>query len=159
MDVALEVDDAAVTLPAQMGGWRRDTRTALLPASLEDVERDRVFVDVEVGLRLHANLLSAEHIGAEATLVDERTEGAGLPRRGRQALEVRARLAQPLAEALDVADPEVLADEGIQVDAAGDDVPPGLFRGEPASREVDALEHLCLDKREVVPAPVGVGEG
>src|SRR5215218_5332628 len=95
-----------------------------------------------------ADLAVAEHIGAEATLVDERAEGAGLPRRGRQALQVRARLAQPLAEALDVADPEALADEGVQVDASGDDVPARLFRGEPTRRELEAVEHLCLDQRE-----------
>src|SRR5919197_584504 len=106
----------------------------------------------------NADLAVAEHIGPEATLVDERAEGAGLPRRGGQALQVRARLAQALGEALDVADPEVLADEGVQVDGTCDDVPAGLFRGEPTGREVDAVQHLCLDQREVVPAPVGVGE-
>ena len=76
-----------------------------------------------------ADLAVVEHIGAEASLVDERAERAGLARGGGQALQVRARLAQPLGKALDVADPEVLADEGVEFDAAGDDVPAGVFRG------------------------------
>jgi hypothetical protein len=41
----------------------------------------------------NADLAVAEDIGAEATLVDERAEGARLPRPGRQALQVRAGLA------------------------------------------------------------------
>src|SRR4029078_9184604 len=57
-----------------------------------------------------ADLAVVEHIRAEAPLVDEGAERAGPPCRGGQALQVRARLAQPLGEALDVADPEALAD-------------------------------------------------
>jgi hypothetical protein len=88
--------------------------------------------------------------------VDERAQRVGLPRCGSQAVQVRARLAQPLGRALDVADPEPLPDESVQFDAAGDDVPARLFRGEATGREVEGVENLCLDQREVVPAPVGL---
>ena len=90
----------------------------------------RMRCSVRRDLVADADLAVAEHVGAQAALVDERAQRAGLARRGGQALEVRARLAQPLAEALDVADAEVLADEGVEVDAAGDDVPAGVLRGE-----------------------------
>src|SRR5204863_4005497 len=86
------------------------------------------------------NLALAEHIGAEAALVDEGAERAVLSRCCSQALQVRARLAQPLGKALDVADREALADEGVQLDAAGDDVPAGLFRGEAPRRQLEGVE-------------------
>jgi len=39
-----------------------------------------------------------------------------------------------LAQALGLADPEVLADEGVEVDAAGDDVPARILRRQAARR-------------------------
>jgi hypothetical protein len=68
-----------------------------------------------------------------------------------------ARLAQPLPEALDGADPERIAEERVEIDAAGDDVPAGLFGRELACRKLQRVEHLGFDEREVVSTPVHVG--
>jgi hypothetical protein len=70
-----------------------------------------------------ADFAVAEHVGARASLVDERSRCAGLSRLRGQAFEVRARLAQPLPVALDGADRERFADERVEVVAAGDEVP------------------------------------
>ena len=70
----------------------------------------------------------------------ERAQDAG---RG-EPLEQRARLAQPAADALHVADGEPAADERVQVDAARHDVAARV-----GGRE-QALEPLGLDEREVV---------
>ena len=67
-----------------------------------------------------------------------------------QALQVRARLAQALAEALHVADREAPADERVEVDPARDHVATGA----------DRVAHQAgVDQRQVVPARVRVGEG
>src|SRR5213083_446960 len=90
--------------------------------------------------------------------MDERAQGSGLARLCCQALQVGAWLAQALAETLDVADPEALADESVEVDAAGDDVPAGFLGGELPAGKGQRAENLGLDEREVVAAPVAVGE-
>ena len=105
-----------------------------------------------------ADFAVAEYVGAQASLVDQRSQCARLSRLRGQAFEVRARLAQPLPEALDAADPELFADERVEIDAAGDDVPAGLFGRELAGRKLQRVEHLGFDKREVVPTPMHVGE-
>ena len=97
-----------------------------------------------------ADFAVAEDVGAQASLVDERPQRAGLSRLRGQALQVGAWLAQPLAEALDSTDHEALADERVEVDAAGDDVSAGLLRREPPGRKLQPVEHLRLDEREVV---------
>ena len=50
--------------------------------------------------------------------------------RRRKPLEVRARLGEPAADALDVADQEPATDERVQPDAAGDDVATRLLPGD-----------------------------
>ena len=65
--------------------------------------------------------------------------------RGGEPLQQRARLAQPAADALDLADGEPAPDERVQVDAARHDVAAGV-----GGRE-QPLEPLRLDEREVVP--------
>src|SRR5215210_1449868 len=81
------------------------------------------------------DLAVAEHVGAQAALVDQRLQRAGLSRRGGQALQVRAGLAQALTEALDAADSEMPSHQGVEVDAAGDDVAAGLGRRERSRRQ------------------------
>ena len=54
--------------------------------------------------------------------------------RRRQPLEVRARLGEAPADALDLPDQEAAADERVQPDAAGDDVAARLFPGDLDSR-------------------------
>src|SRR4051794_22840763 len=71
-------------------------------------------------LRAHLDRPVRDDVGAQAAAVDERPQR---PRRG-QPPEVRARLAPPLADALDVADAKAAADQRIEVDAARDDVAP-----------------------------------
>ena len=75
-----------------------------------------------------------------------------------QALEVRAGLAQALAEALDVADAEPLPDERVEIDAARDHVAPGVLRGERRAGDLDRVEHLGRHQRQVVAARVDVRE-
>src|SRR5918994_6376621 len=80
--------------------------------------------------------------------MDERAQSAG-----GEALEVRARLAQPPADARDGADREAPADERVEVDPASDDVAARVLR-----REAELLERLGLDERELVPVRVRLGE-
>ena len=44
-----------------MSGWAGHVGTALLPASAEDMERDRELAEVKEDLRVHLNLAS-EHV-------------------------------------------------------------------------------------------------
>ena len=66
---------------------------------------------------------------------------------------MRARLGESTPDALDVADSETTADERIQSGSARDDVPSRL-----RPRELELVEHLGFDERELVPAP-GTAEG
>src|SRR4051794_41804724 len=64
-----------------------------------------------------------------------------------------ARLAAPLADALDVPDAEAPADQRVEVDPAGDEVPPGVGVGDPLARRQDeVVEDLGGDERQVVAA-------
>jgi hypothetical protein len=58
-----------------------------------------------------------QHVGAETAAVDECAQGAGLSRLRGQALQVSAGVAELLSEALHVADPKPLSDEGVAIDA------------------------------------------
>src|SRR3954462_4281187 len=87
----------------------------------------------------------AEHVGAQAALVDERSERAGLPRVRRQAFEVCTWLAQPLPHACHATDRERLADEGVEVDPAGDQVPAGLLGSEAPVRKLERIQHFRFD--------------
>src|SRR5689334_1930769 len=108
--------------------------------------------------RADADLAVAEQVHPQAALVDQRAQRPGLARLAGQALEVRARLAEALAEARDVADAKALPDERVEVDAAGHHVPARLLGGEALARERQRVEHLGLDQGEVVAAAVGVRE-
>src|SRR4029077_20304832 len=108
--------------------------------------------------RADADLAVAEQVDPQATLVDEGAQRPGLARLRGQALEVRARLAEALAEAVDLADAEAPADERVEVDAAGHDVSARLLRREAPAREGEGVEHLGLDERQVVAAAVSVRE-
>ena len=70
----------------------------------------------------------------------------------RQPLEVRARLGETPADALDLPDQEAAADEGVQPDAAGDDVAARLFPGDLDPLGSERLERLRLDQRQLVAA-------
>src|SRR3954453_4945086 len=61
---------------------------------------------------------AAEHVRAQPAAVDEVAQDAGVG----EALEVGARLAQAVADALGLADAEAPPDERVEVDPAGDDV-------------------------------------
>jgi hypothetical protein len=103
-----------------------------------------------------ADLAIGEHVGAEAALVDQRTKGARLSSRCGEALQVGARLAESLPEALDVPDAKLLADEGIEIYATGHDIATGFLWSETTSGQAQLVEHFGLDEREVVsPAVVG----
>src|SRR5215211_2087926 len=66
--------------------------------------------------------------------------------------EVRTRLAQLDPDALDVSDAEALADEGVEVDAAREHVPPARLRGElDSALLLKRVELLLGDQRERVP--------
>jgi hypothetical protein len=67
-----------------------------------------------------------QDVGAEATTVDKSSQCA----LGGEVFQVGARLGRALAEALHGADAEASPDEGVEVDAAGDDVAPCVGVGE-----------------------------
>src|SRR5947207_15876346 len=56
--ISLEVDDQAISPPAQMGGRHRHVRTALSSAPVQHMECDRVLAEVKVRLGLDAKLVS-----------------------------------------------------------------------------------------------------
>jgi hypothetical protein len=73
-----------------------------------------------------------EDVDAEATAVDEWSQQT----RPLEPLEVRARLGQAQPTAVDVADEEVAADQGVHVDTAGQDLRRVLAKSRRASRVV-----------------------
>src|SRR5205814_2155057 len=75
----------------------------------------------------------AQNVGPQAAAMRERPQDAG----AREALEVRARLAAALAKALHRADAKAAAAQGIEIDAAHDQVAPRLD-----GLESRVLEHL-----------------
>jgi hypothetical protein len=81
--------------------------------------------------------------------VDEIFDDAGAG----ELLQVQARLAEFHAEALDIADPETLADQVIDPYAAGHDLPAGL---RPA--EADVFQGLGLDQGQGLPGAGPFGE-
>jgi hypothetical protein len=70
-----------------------------------------------------------------------------------QPLEVGAGLAAALADAVDRPDPEPFADQRVQIDSAGDDVPSGDPDG-----QVERVEHFRLDQRQIMSPSVLVRE-
>ena len=70
----------------------------------------------------------------------------------RQPLQVRARLGETPADALDFADPEAASDERVQRDPARDDVPPRLFPRHRDTVRRERLDCLGLDQRQLVAA-------
>src|SRR6185369_7985515 len=91
----------------------------------------------------------AENVRAETGAVHERADDPG----PREPLELGARLGQPAPDTFGRPDREAPADERVQRDAARDDVPACLH-----PRQVDALERLLFDERQLVPAS-GTAEG
>ena len=70
-----------------------------------------------------------------------------------ESLQVGAGLTEPAPDAFDVADPEALSDQGVQVDAAGDDVASSLRVPELlAVGQGEFVEHFSFDQRQVVAA-------
>src|SRR5690348_15474740 len=76
--------------------------------------------------------------------MDERSQQAGAS----ELLEVGAGLGEPSPDALDRADPEPAADQRVQRDAPRDDVPARLL-----PRQIERVEHLGLDERQLIAAP------
>ena len=84
-----------------------------------------------------------EDVRTQAAAVDQPAQYAA----GGQAFEVDARLAQALAEALHVPYAEAAPDQGVQVDAPGDQVAAGLGVGElDAAAAGKGVERLGLDQ-------------
>ena len=89
-----------------------------------------------------------EDVGAQAAPTNERPQNA----RGRERLQVRARLRETAPDAFDFADPEPPVDERVEADPAGDDVPPRLFPGDLDPVRAHRVERLGLDERQLVAA-------
>ena len=80
-------------------------------------------------------------------------EGSGQTRTV-EPLEVRARLGQAQPTAVDVADEEVAADQGVDVDAAGQNVASGAGEVEAGVAGGEFFHHFRCDQGELVPGPV-----
>ena len=92
----------------------------------------------------------AENVGAESTSVNQRAQHT--PRR--QTLQVRARLAEPLPQTLDIAHSKPPTDKVIEVDPAGDQVATSVGVAEStATRKRELVEDLGLDERQVIATP------
>ena len=70
--------------------------------------------------------------------------------RCRESFEMGAGFAAALPEAADLADAEGFADESVEVDAAGDDVAPSLFRRDGYSASLEFVERLGFDQGDVL---------
>src|ERR687898_819562 len=89
-------------------------------------------------------------------MVDEASQDA----LGCEPLEVGAWLAQPLAEALNLTDPEPPPNECVQVDTARNQIAPRLCIAKPPTlRQHQLVEDLRLDQSEVVAASAAIGWG
>jgi hypothetical protein len=94
---------------------------------------------------------SLRRSAAQTAGVDERTQHT----RAGEPFEVGAGLGQAQTAATDVADRDVAADEGVDVDAAGEDV---AARAGEVQRSVaggEVLDHLGGDEGQLEPGPVG----
>src|SRR5439155_14710675 len=99
------------------------------------------------------DLPAADHVGAQAAAADQPPEHAGL----REPLEVAARVARLDSDAAQLAHPERLSDEPVQVHAAGNDVSARLAVSQLDPRVPgQRLDRLGLDQREVA-AGAGLG--
>src|SRR4051794_7886717 len=138
---------AAASSIATASSWPGSQSRTHGTATTSVLERDDLRVDLDRPVR--------DDVGAEAAAVHERPQRA---RRG-QPLEVRARLARPLADALDVADAKASPDQRVEVDPTRHDVAPGVRVGDPIARgQHEGVEDLGGDQRQVVAARGGVRE-
>lgn len=90
----------------------------------------------------------AEDVCPKAAAVYESREHA----RRSKSLQVRARLREAAADAFDLADAEVMPDERIEPDAAGDDVPTGILPCDLDAGRRECVERLDLDQRQLIAA-------
>ena len=81
-----------------------------------------------------------EDVGAEAASVDHRAQQGG----SGEALKMRARLAQPSADAADSSDLELLADKCVEINAARDDVAARVDRRELQAVVAEGVEDFAL---------------
>jgi hypothetical protein len=98
-----------------------------------------------------------EDVGSEAAAVNQFPQHA----RVGESLQVGAGLTESAPDALDVANPEALSDQGVQGDTAGDDVASRLRVPESvAIGQGEFVEHLSLDQRQVMAhaSPAARGE-
>ena len=70
----------------------------------------------------YGDAAGCEDVGSEAATVNQFAQHALVG----ESLQVGAGLTEPTPDAFDVADPEALPDQGVQLDAAGDDVASSL---------------------------------
>ena len=94
-----------------------------------------------------------DDVGSDAASMDEATECS----RCRESFEMGAGFAAALPEAADLADAERFADESVEVDAAGDDVAPSLFRSDGYSVSLEFVERLGFDQGDVLSDAARVG--
>src|SRR4029079_7840669 len=87
---------------------------------------------------------AARDVGSEPGSMNERPQQS----RPGKSFEMGARFGQASSHALDRADCESTADEGVQRDPARHDVPARLL-----PREIDRVEHLGFDECELVAMP------
>jgi hypothetical protein len=87
-----------------------------------------------------------EDVGAEAASVDHRAQQGGAG----EALQVRAGFAQPSADAAGGPDLELLADECVEVDAAGHDVATRVDRRQMEVVVAERVEDFRFDERQLL---------
>src|SRR5438067_4559267 len=87
-----------------------------------------------------------DDVGPDTASMDEATKCS----RRREPFEMGAGFATALSEAADLTDAEVFADESVEVDAAGDDVAPSLFRRDRYSASLEFGEGFGFDQGDVL---------
>ena len=86
-----------------------------------------------------------EDVRSDAASVDKAAERAGF-----ESFEVGARFGAALSEAFDLADPERLPDERVEVDASGDDVASSLLRCDRDASRCEFVERFGFDQGEIL---------
>ena len=102
----------------------------------------------------NADAAGREDVGAQAASVDHRAQQGGAG----EALQVRAGFAQPSADAAGGPDLELLADECVEVDAAGHDVATRVDRRQMEVVVAERVEDFRFDERQLLSVLLARGE-
>src|SRR5919112_2999728 len=143
--------------PPSLSGSAIDVSNAMTPSSPEGTSIRSAIAcgGYPQDFVAHGDPAAADDVRAQPGAMNQPAQHTGVG----EPLQVVARLAQLLPHALHSADREALADEVVEADAAGEDLPPHLGRRDLDPRVLaQPLERLRLDQRQVARVAVAVAD-